>query len=421
MLLGVSPVVSLLLSDPCKLLDTVEENVTLLQELLVLIAPGVRLCRHNAAAGLVNLCAEAPRGNEDRELVVKELGRDGKSVGHGLQGNRPVRLQELLERNQTHLTVEVVDVLAGVHVLQHLLADFPQRLEELVVLAVVERPHEPVHVRDLRHHLQHLRRVKHLLLEGRPVKAHGGHQHREQNEVLVRDQLRGGERRQRAEKQVRGLLELPLRQQVHRLVHLQPVAALPVALQEQELVGRVDPLLDQLRVVVRVAQADPLERQVELRTEAHLAGLKGLLVVLEATLLVADLRAVVRLLQHNLTDLCLAVVLLCLGQLTLKLGMGLLVGFLHRLHLRLVDGPHERVEQELHVRRHVVRMNDVEDLLLDGLLVVAEAALACVLEAQLQQDKESVNFDHLLLHLNVLLLVGHRVSVPRTFNEVQIL
>ena len=310
--------------------------------LLVLVVRAVRL-DDALARDAVNGAGDAPAGNklgeitinhtsvksfsvvvqhETVHLPVEEIDGDAKVVGHTLEADDPVALQELLVRAEAHLADEPVLVLVEVAVLvEELLLNGGEGLEEGLVVAVVEAADEEGQGAEVDGHLGlrlvrgaaegrqvdgllgggvgglipdgvvgtgtgadgsaegeqlvlavaqdglDLRGVHHLALEVHSLEGDGAGQHGVDDEVRVCAEFVAGEGRERVEQKRGGDGVVAEGDEVQALVGLEAVAAVPVTSALDELLGSLDVLLDQGPVAVEQAHAYDGKDEVDLGSQ----------------------------------------------------------------------------------------------------------------------------------------------------------
>eukprot|EP00760_Papus_ankaliazontas_P038349 PhM_4_TR9094/c0_g1_i1/m.36797 len=281
-----------------QLLNAVEQNIAVLEDLLVVLVDLVRLLREHVAAHLVNAAVQSPAGDKTAQLRVQRRFIDAERRRHRRQGHAAVRLQELCEGQHAHLAVVVVGVRREEDGAEEHVRDLRQGGEDTLVLALVDGAHEAIDVRQLRHNRDDIAAVNDLLFQCGAVEDDERDGRGDANERLEVNQLLAAEGADAVEEQLRGLLEVPRAHQIQPLVHLQAVAALPVAVVLQQLVRCRDALNDQLCVAEGKPHTDALERKVKAGADAERPP-AALVVELHALLAVADLAKVFRLLQER--------------------------------------------------------------------------------------------------------------------------
>ena len=83
--------------------------------------------------------------------------------------------------------------------------------------------------------LDHIARTDDLLLELNPLKRQGPTQNCQRNEVIIRQQLRRGERAERIDEQFRATRELADRERMQALIDFETVTPVPVTTLLDEL------------------------------------------------------------------------------------------------------------------------------------------------------------------------------------------
>jgi len=355
--------------DPGELLNPVEEEVALLDACLVLRVLTVRPVGDHNAANLVDLSMKTPVGNKPAELGVHVVLGHAEGVGHVLQRQAPVGLQQLSISLDLHLPY--VEGVVGRHeaiLFQHTLHS-TQTLKEIRVLAVVQAEKVLVHLRNLMQNFENFTAFDNLLVKIRPVQR----QHANGDGVLdkghVVHQLVGGEGGDGVQKEVGRLLKVPHRHGVQSLVHLESVSAVPVPALLQHLLGLGDVGLDDL--VVREKQADPNVEEDQVHPIAEAYGLfRGFTHALYGRLFVPNDGEMLRLFQEGFSQFRLPKVFFGVLDAVLQLLELLDVLLVHVVQQLLVLGPPQVLTVDLVEGGHIVLLNLGHDLLLQAAVVL---------------------------------------------------
>uniref|UniRef100_A0A8W7Q3K7 Uncharacterized protein n=1 Tax=Anopheles coluzzii TaxID=1518534 RepID=A0A8W7Q3K7_ANOCL len=351
----------------------------LLDRGLILPVFTVRPVRLDDAADSVHLAVQSAGGNEARQLGIDVVHAHAERVRHVLQRQRAVRLQQLRVRQNAHLAHVVAVVRMEQNVVAQHRLDRRQMLEEIGVLAVVEREQVLLHVGRLVQHLLYFRPLDDLVAQLVARQADHRHVHGVAHERRVLHQLVAGEGADRVEEKVGRRLKVAYRNAVRTLVHLQPVPAVPVAALLDQILGLVDVARDQIVIEIEQPDADLVKHDVEPVAERN-----RLLVRLAErryrALLVADPAQVLRFAQVRLPHLHFAQILLRVLDGGIELLQLLAVRFPHLGQLLLVDGPAQIGAHLLVPGGHIFRLDRgqqlLRQLLVAGKLRQAEQELA---------------------------------------------
>lgn len=85
------------INNTAQLLNTIQQQISLLNHLLIPGILPIGPIRFHDTSKLINLGSQPSSGNETAQLYVQELGTNTKALGHTLERNGLVRIEELLE------------------------------------------------------------------------------------------------------------------------------------------------------------------------------------------------------------------------------------------------------------------------------------------------------------------------------------
>lgn len=129
---------SLDVNDTAEFLNSVEEHIAVLDARLVLVVLGVGAVRLHDAVHLIDLAVQSTGGDEARQLLVNKGHRNAESIGHVLQLQASVRLQQLVVGEDAHLANVVAIVRLKETIALHELLNPAQHFKEFAVVAFVE-------------------------------------------------------------------------------------------------------------------------------------------------------------------------------------------------------------------------------------------------------------------------------------------
>merc|ERR1719348_1869416 len=152
------------IDDTRKLLDSVEQDIPLLDHGLVLGVLVVRPVGDHNASNLVYLSMQPSTGNEPAQLRVHELLRDTKGISHVGEGKAAIGLQQLSVGLDLHLPHVVRIVGVQVSVCLQNLFHLPQFLEEVCILTIIKRKQILLDILRLVKNLQDLTSLDHFLV-----------------------------------------------------------------------------------------------------------------------------------------------------------------------------------------------------------------------------------------------------------------
>jgi hypothetical protein len=128
---------SLQVHDPCQLLNSIQEQIPLLNHFSVLRILEIGSVGDNDTSVLVNLGRETIGGNESTRVMINESRADAKGIGHGLEGHGLVGIEELLVGENVEFAHPESGVGLEVTVLEQDVFDFDHGVEVGLVIAVV--------------------------------------------------------------------------------------------------------------------------------------------------------------------------------------------------------------------------------------------------------------------------------------------